>query len=124
MLVAMMEFQSLIDAARTLSGPVAGLPAEVNELDRRINCPHCHHAMEAHFYAGGGNVVMDTCEACCLHWLDHGELARIARAAEMAPVYEPVDRDPGSFYDPVSDASADPATEVMDLLGRVLRSRM
>lgn len=126
MLIAMMEFQSLLDAARTLSGPTVAEPAEVNELDRRINCPHCHHGMEAHFYAGGGNVVMDTCEPCCLHWLDHDELARIAHAVADQPVYqaESVDRDPGSFYDSESDASADPATEVMDLLGRVLRSRI
>jgi Zn-finger nucleic acid-binding protein len=36
--------------------------------------------MEAHFYGGPGNVVIDTCESCSLNWLDHGELARIAQA--------------------------------------------
>jgi Zn-finger nucleic acid-binding protein len=122
MLVAMMEFQSLIDAARTASGPIAAEPADVHELDRRINCPHCHHGMEAHFDAGGGNVVMDTCETCCLHWLDHDELARIAHAVATGPVY--VDRDPDSFYNTPIEEQADPAAEVMDLLGRVLRSRM
>jgi Zn-finger nucleic acid-binding protein len=38
--------------------------------------------MDAHFYAGPGNVVMDSCEVCDLNWLDHGELSRISRAPE------------------------------------------
>jgi Zn-finger nucleic acid-binding protein len=122
MLIAMMEFQSLLDAARTASAPIPALPAEVHELDRTINCPHCHHAMEAHYYAGGGNVVMET---CCLHWLDHDELARIAQATR--PDANPIDRAPDSFYDHDSDGMddiatpLDPATEVIDLLARVLK---
>jgi Zn-finger nucleic acid-binding protein len=38
--------------------------------------------MEAHFYAGPGNVVLDSCDFCNLNWLDHGELMRIARAPD------------------------------------------
>jgi Zn-finger nucleic acid-binding protein len=129
MLIAMMEFQSLIDAARTASAPIPALPADVHELDRRINCPHCHHAMEAHFYVGGGNVVMDTCEPCCLHWLDHDELARIAQANPDQP--NAIDNSPDSFYDPTLDrenqnfaAQADPAAEAVDLLSRLLKPRI
>jgi Zn-finger nucleic acid-binding protein len=84
--------------------------------------------MEAHFYADGGNVVMDTCEACCLHWLDHDELARIAQTPQPAP-FESVDNDPGSFYDPTPDRGtfetpADPASEVFDLLSRAFKPRI
>jgi Zn-finger nucleic acid-binding protein len=125
MLIAMMEFQSLLDAARTASAPIPALPADTHELDRTIACPHCHTPMEAHYYAGGGNVVMDTCETCCLHWLDHDELARIAQATRAES--NPSDSAPDSFYDRDSDDTdsiatpLDPATEVIDLLSRVLK---
>jgi len=130
MLIAMMEFQSLIDAARTASAPIPAEPADVHELDRSIHCPHCHRPMEAHFYAGGGNVVMDTCETCCLHWLDHDELSRIAQANPTEA--NAVDSSPESFYDPTLDREgfgidsgpADPALEVMDILSRVLKPRI
>ncbi|HEX9199962.1 MAG TPA: hypothetical protein VF865_10420 [Acidobacteriaceae bacterium] len=128
MLVAMMEFESLVDAARTASAPIPALPADVNELDRHIACPHCHRPMEAHFYAGGGHVVMDSCEACCLHWLDHDELARIAQAPAILATGS-VDDDPNSFYDPAPDregfgSQPDPANEVIDLLSRFLKPRI
>ena len=129
MLVAMMEFESLVDAARTASAPIPALPADVRELDRRINCPHCHKPMEAHFYVGGGNVVMDTCEPCCLHWLDHDELARIAQANPDQP--NPMDRDDSSgFYSPAADKADfnsqvdSPAEEAVDLLSRLLKPRI
>jgi len=38
--------------------------------------------MEAHLYAGPGNVVIDSCEECDLIWLDRGEAKRIASAAD------------------------------------------
>lgn len=130
MLIAMMEFQSLLDAARTASAPIPALPAVVHELDRTIHCPHCHNPMEAHYYAGGGNVVMDTCEPCCLHWLDHDELARIAQANPSER--NAIDRAPDSFYDPSLDRpeygreelnSPDTATEVVSLLSNLLKPR-
>jgi Zn-finger nucleic acid-binding protein len=129
MLVAMMEFESLVDAARTASAPIAALPANVHDLDRKINCPHCHRPMEAHFYINGSNVVMDTCEHCCLHWLDHDELARIAQAAPNQP--NPIDTDGATFYDPAPDSEtfqvpgreADPVSEAVDVLLRMLKPR-
>jgi Zn-finger nucleic acid-binding protein len=51
--------------------------------------------MEAHFYAGPGNVVIDSCDQCSLNWLDHGELMHI--------VHAPDERSGGTF---VASASA------------------
>ena len=137
MLIAMMEFQSLVDAARTASAPIPALPADVHELGRRINCPHCHRPMDAHFYAGSGNVVMDTCETCCLHWLDHDELARIAQANPTQPNAIDTGDSDGAFYDPTPDrqersaeqhfdagALDPPAAEAIDLLTRLFKPRI
>jgi Zn-finger nucleic acid-binding protein len=83
MLVSMDEFGALIETLRAqqTSAPVA-VPANPHDLTRLIACPHCHRNMDAHFYGGPGNVVVDSCEDCALIWLDHGELLRIARAPE------------------------------------------
>jgi Zn-finger nucleic acid-binding protein len=81
MLVAMEQFETLIAASRSLpGGPISPQAANPSELEHRIGCPQCRRPMEAHFYGGPGNVVIDTCENCSLNWLDHGELARIAHA--------------------------------------------
>ena len=83
MLIPMDEFPTLIETLRAQQpATIAPPPADPNDLHRRIDCPHCHRGMDAHFYAGPGNVVMDSCEICDLNWLDHGELSRIARAPE------------------------------------------
>ena len=131
MLIAMMEFQSLVDAARTASAPIPFLTADVHELDRHINCPHCHHPMDTHFYAGGGNVCMDSCETCCLHWLDHDELARIAQANADQPNPMDTGGDDSGFYSPAADQfDVDPAdkteaaAEALNLLSNILRRRM
>jgi Zn-finger nucleic acid-binding protein len=50
------------------------------ELDRRVACPSCRKMMEVHPYHGPGNVIIDTCAACDLVWLDFGELRQIADA--------------------------------------------
>ena len=34
------------------------------ELERRIHCPQCHRAMDTHYYAGPGNIVIDDCPKC------------------------------------------------------------
>jgi Zn-finger nucleic acid-binding protein len=100
----MVEFQTLIDALRaTQRGSVIQPSMDHGDLNRRISCPKCHRPMEAHSYAGPGNVVIDSCEPCSLNWLDHGELARIAQA--------PDDRGPDADYrDPDADRSDDQAT--------------
>jgi Zn-finger nucleic acid-binding protein len=82
MLVPMGAFQVLIDQMREEHPDlvVAEPPVNPAELRRVIACPKCRSRMEAHFYAGPGRVVIDSCETCLLIWLDHGELSRIAHA--------------------------------------------
>jgi Zn-finger nucleic acid-binding protein len=83
MLVAMEILQSLVEdlQAEKRAGTIQP-PADAADLRRKINCPQCRHRMDAHFYAGPGNVVIDSCENCSLIWLDGGELMRIVRAPE------------------------------------------
>jgi len=63
-------------------GPAAGIspPPDPHELDRPTLCPQCGNRMDTHYYAGGGNVVIDDCSRCELNWLDAGELMTIVRA--------------------------------------------
>jgi Zn-finger nucleic acid-binding protein len=57
-------------------------PADRDDLKRTIQCPRCNLRMDAHRYAGPGNVVVDTCDNCSLIWLDRGEITRIAHAPD------------------------------------------
>ena len=54
-------------------------PFDPAQLQRMLACPDCGGRMDAHPYSGGGNAVVDTCEACNLIWLDADELAVIER---------------------------------------------
>jgi len=86
MLIAMAMLETMIDEERSAHGSVsAPPPADKDDLKRKINCPQCHHPMDAHLYGGPGNVIIDSCEDCCLIWLDRGELMRIAHAPDSAP---------------------------------------
>ena len=61
--------------------PAVQTPPDTGDLKRVIQCPKCNRRMDTHFYAGPGNVIVDTCDACDLIWLDRGELtAHCARA--------------------------------------------
>jgi Zn-finger nucleic acid-binding protein len=72
---------SLIDELREGQSGTAPQPAaDGSDLQRKIACPQCRHRMETHFYAGPGNVVVDSCEDCSLIWFDRGELKHIVRA--------------------------------------------
>ncbi|MGA9670645.1 MAG: zf-TFIIB domain-containing protein [Terracidiphilus sp.] len=83
MLVPMEVLQSLVQELQTdKRAATIQPPADATDLRRKINCPQCHRRMDAHFYAGPGNVVIDSCENCSLIWLDRGELMRIVRAPE------------------------------------------
>jgi Zn-finger nucleic acid-binding protein len=96
MLIAMEQFQVLIDDLRALQrDTLVQTEFDKGDLRRTVNCPHCNHAMEAHLYAGPGNVIIDSCDLCNLNWLDHGELMRI--------VHAPDERSGGTF---VASASA------------------
>jgi Zn-finger nucleic acid-binding protein len=93
-LVPMGMLESIVEELRsehgTVDAPTAG---DKDDLHRKINCPQCHHPMDAHFYAGPGNVVVDSCEECCLIWLDRGALTRIAHAPDSPPASAPEDLD-------------------------------
>jgi Zn-finger nucleic acid-binding protein len=85
MLIGMDAFGGLVDLVRS-EKPKTEIPVadDGSDLKRKLQCPVCHHAMETHFYYGGGHVVMEDCERCELNWLDGGELMRIARAPRSA----------------------------------------
>lgn len=80
-LVEMDAFPALLSAVRVEQGATIAAPSgDDRELERKIACPRCHRTMEAHFYAGPGHVVMDSCENCQVNWMDAGEIERIAHA--------------------------------------------
>ena len=97
MLIPMQALEALADELRTGQGSeaVPTVPGK-DELQRKINCPQCHHSMDAHYYAGPGNVVIDSCEDCSLIWLDSGELMRIARATNNSTL--PPESSPPESY--------------------------
>ena len=83
MLVPMGALSALVDAVQGQKrGGTIQPPADAEDLQRKTNCPACHHRMDTHFYGGPGNVVIDSCENCSLIWLDGGEVTRIAAAPE------------------------------------------
>jgi Zn-finger nucleic acid-binding protein len=83
MLIEMEVFAALVRTLRNgQEGGVAPQAPDRSELQRRLNCPHCRQAMDTHFYAGPGNVILSDCERCSLDWVDHGKLMRIAHAPD------------------------------------------
>jgi Zn-finger nucleic acid-binding protein len=81
MLIPMNEFQALVDELHgAQQEAVIQTPADSKDLRRAVQCPHCHKRMDTHYYGGPGNVVMDSCDACSVNWLDRGELMRIVHA--------------------------------------------
>jgi Zn-finger nucleic acid-binding protein len=80
-LVEMRNFVTLTDAVRARAPRAGSVPPRVQQPgDRTLSCPACGQPMLSHLYGGPGNIVLDTCEACQVNWLDPGELQRIARA--------------------------------------------
>jgi Zn-finger nucleic acid-binding protein len=88
-------FVLLLRDLRAHRGDTEAIPhlPDPQELKRRIQCPQCHRDMDAHYYAGPGNIVIDDCASCELNWLDSGELMAIVRAPDHA--YDP---DSGSIW--------------------------
>jgi Zn-finger nucleic acid-binding protein len=84
MLIQMGDLVPLTGDLRASRGSPAyiGRPPDPKELDRRLDCPQCHRSMDTHSYGGPGNIILDTCESCEVHWLDRGELHRIALAPD------------------------------------------
>ena len=75
-------FGEVVTARRAWAteAPEPARPLNREHLERRILCPLCHHTMDTHPYAGPGTIVIDTCAACKVIWLDYGELARAVNA--------------------------------------------
>ena len=72
---------TLVARRRAASTPsVTPAPADRAELQRPITCPRCAAAMLTDWYYGPGNIVIDTCPACDLVWLDAGEFGRAVDA--------------------------------------------
>jgi Zn-finger nucleic acid-binding protein len=83
MLIPMDLLGDLVQELRNgQEGGVIPQAPDRSELQRRLTCPHCHDAMDTHFYAGPGNVILSDCERCSLNWLDRGKLMRIAHAPD------------------------------------------
>lgn len=103
MLVAMEIFKSLISKEQILQGGSMIQPtADTSDLQRKINCPQCHHSMDTHLYAGPGNVVIDSCDHCLVNWLDRGELSRIAHAPDELNPATMRDLGPDRYEEPES----------------------
>ncbi len=62
-------------------------PRPGTDVDRHLPCPLCNGVMDNHVYGGPGNIMVDSCEACCQVWLDRGELRKIVIAPDPYPVY-------------------------------------
>jgi Zn-finger nucleic acid-binding protein len=84
MLIGMDVFVAMVQELRSRQDGLPAVPhaPDPRDLERRLDCPQCHHRMDTHFYGGPGNIVIDDCSPCRLNWLDHGELDRIARAPD------------------------------------------
>jgi Zn-finger nucleic acid-binding protein len=106
-LILMQMLEGIIEELRDEHGAgAAPVAPDKEDLHCSIACPHCHRSMDAHFYAGPGNVVIDSCEECCLIWLDRGKLMRIVHAPDAPTPSEP------SFS---ADFDSQPAQTLKDL---------
>ena len=78
--------------------------------------------MDVHPYYGPGNVVIDTCSACDMVWLDYGELKQITdapgqdRGTRMAPATLESWRSEQSASKPDSDGEPISLIDALDEL--------
>ncbi len=83
LLLPMQVLPAVLDELRSdTQKPSVQTPPDRGDLKRAIRCPGCNQRMDTHFYAGPGNVIVDSCDGCSLLWLDRGELTRIAHAPD------------------------------------------
>jgi Zn-finger nucleic acid-binding protein len=123
-LAARTTFAGVVQARRAWATdpPAAPVPLDKSELDRQLSCPSCQQPMITHPYFGPGNVVIDSCPACDLVWLDFGELKQITaapgkdrgrREAPEPPIsYEP----PQTLASSAMNRGGDASFELFDLL--------
>ncbi|HEY7497294.1 MAG TPA: zf-TFIIB domain-containing protein [Vicinamibacterales bacterium] len=81
-LIARRDFATVVQKRRAWATDTPGppVPLDAGELQRKLACAKCRKPMATHPYYGPGNVVIDSCEACELVWLDFGELKQIVAA--------------------------------------------
>ena len=100
-------FNQIVQLKRSRNGgtPPVAIPFDRAELKRRIKCPACRKPMDTHPYAGGGNAVIDTCDRCCVVWLDAGEITVLgsfpAKASPTPTYIPPADLTAGDLAPPV-----------------------
>ncbi|HXP86397.1 MAG TPA: hypothetical protein VN841_16840 [Bryobacteraceae bacterium] len=84
-LVSMDDFGLLLEDLRehrtraaALLTPQAGADSAADSVND-LHCPLCTGAMDHHQYGGHdlGQVMIDSCEACCQVWLHRGALGKI-----------------------------------------------
>jgi Zn-finger nucleic acid-binding protein len=111
-LVPRQAFARAVNSRRSwASGPPREpRPLNPRDLDRAMRCPFCAAKMETHPYYGPGNVVIDSCAACDVIWLDAGELRQIVDA----PGRDRGSRD-GSMARPSALGSVLDAADLQDL---------
>ncbi len=89
LLMPMQVLQPILEELRSdAASPAVQTPPDRGDIKRALRCPHCNRRMDTHFYAGPGNVIVDSCDTCSLLWLDRGELTRIAHAPDGDGVEE------------------------------------
>lgn len=98
MLVAMDSFVAIVHELRSRheTASDAAVQPDWKEMGRHLRCPQCQKPMDTHPYGGGGNVIVESCEACSLLWLDFTELDRIVRAPDREYLAEAWDTLPAS----------------------------
>lgn len=122
------SFRGVVQLRRSqAAGPgVTPRPLDRAELARQVSCPACGRLMDTHPYLGPGNVLIDTCSACDLIWLDHGELSEMIEAPGSdrgvpLPEQEPEDA-PGEGRDDVIRVHEGRVEiDLSRLLGRLFR---
>ena len=89
MLIGMDDLGPLVSSLRAHRDRPATYvaPRSQKDADRILHCPRCGASLDCHPYGGGGNVNVDSCEACETIWLDSGELRKIVAAPDYEPVY-------------------------------------
>lgn len=103
------------------SGPsAAAVPIDPRELERTIICAACGERMDVHPYYGPGNVVIDTCSACDVIWLDFGELEQIENAPGRDRAVGGAPRLNSAPAEPTLAGRVCSSVSVLDLLGSVL----
>jgi hypothetical protein len=93
LLIRLADFVPAIEEIRAgrTAPTYIGRPPGQEERTRQIFCPLCGKPMDNHPYGGPGNILLDTCELCEVHWLDKGELKRIALAPDHRYAADPTD---------------------------------